>query len=161
MAKKNKSRYETWDEVAVALRDMRDIALRRKKAEIQMNNAITSIKAPYEEQDKAEAKVYEELAEQVKLFTQSHKSAFVDRKTREFAFGKVGFRKTTEIVTRNVKTIIEAAKQHAMTDIIKVTEKLDKTAMEQYNDEALAAIGAKRRESEKYFCDLNIEELEG
>ncbi len=160
MAKK-KSKYETWDEVTVALRDMRDIALRRRRAEIEMNNAITTIKDKFYQTDKPEKQAYDEIATNVKLYVEAHREEFTDKKSRNLTFGTVGFRRATEIVTRNVKAIIAAAKHYAMDDCIDVTEKLNKTAMAKYDDNALEKIGAHRQEKDIYFCELDIDELEG
>lgn len=161
--KKETSKFTSWDEVAAALRDMRDIELRRKKAEVNMNNAMTHIKAQYEENDKPEKAAFEALEKQVMLFTKEHEADFIDKKSREFTFGTVGFKVTTEIITNNIKAIIGALKNKGMTDCITttVTEKINKGKLSEYSDEAIKAVGARRRTEEKYFYKLNLESLEG
>lgn len=159
MAKKKVSRFESWDEVGVAIGNIGQCRMRIKKAENALNASIAELKASYEEQIKEDLETAEDLEEQVKLFTNAHKADFADRKTKEFVYGEVGFRKSTEIITRNVKAIIEALKQHKMDDCIKVSEKLDKDVMATYDDKALTAVGAKRSEKDNYFMKIYEERL--
>lgn len=159
MAKKKISRFENWDEVAIALKSIGECRMRIKKAEIALNTSIADMKESYADRVKEDLETAEDLEEQVKLFTNAHKSDFTDKKTKEFTYGKVGFRKSTEIITRNVKAIIEACKQHKMTDCIKVSEKLDKEAMDKYTDEALVAVGARRADKDNYFMEIAEERL--
>ena len=160
MAKAKKSRFTSWEEVNEALKIIRDNTIQIKRAEALMNDAISELKNSYEDKTAPLRCKNEELEKEIELFTKAHIGEFVDRKTKEFTYGKVGFRKVSEIVTRNVKAIIEACKQHGMNDCIKVTEKLDKEALEKYADNALEAVGAHRKDSEKYFYDLGLEEIE-
>lgn len=159
MAKKKVSRFENWDEVATSLKNIGQCRMRIKKAENALNASIAEMKESYEEQIKEDLETAEDLEEQVKLFTNAHKADFADKKTKEFTYGKVGFRKSTEIITRNVKAIIEACKQHKMIDCIKVSEKLDKDVMATYDDKALTAVGAKRSDKENYFMQVYEERL--
>lgn len=160
MAKKE-MKFKSWDDVARALGRMREIELERRRAEILMNDAIREIKERYIEKTAAAAAEAEELERETELFVKANKAEFEDKRTREFAYGKVGFRRTTEIVTRNVKAIIGALKQYNMSDCINVKESIDKEALGKYDDEALRAVGASRKEKDKYFCEISIDGLEG
>ena len=84
MAKKKISRFENWDEVAIALKNIGECRMRIKKAEIALNTSIADMKASYEERVKDDTAVAEDLEEQVKLFTTAHKADFADKKTKEF-----------------------------------------------------------------------------
>ncbi len=154
------SKFTSWNEVNEALGKIRENTITIRRAEAAMNNQITAIKSAFSEKTVPLFAENAELEKEIEFFTKAHISEFTDRKTKEMTYGKVGFRKVSEIVTRNVKAIIEACKQHGMLDCIKVSEKLDKEALEKYADSAIETVGAHRKEGEKYFYDIDLEELE-
>lgn len=158
--KKKKSRFTSWDEVSLALRELTEITTRISEAENKLNRDIAVIKNSYEERVYSDVAAKKDLEEQIELYTRAHSAEFTESKTKAFSWGRVGFRKSTEIITRNVKAIIEAAKRHNLEDIIVVTEKLNKDAMAGYADEVLEAIGAHRRVSDKYYMELATEKLD-
>lgn len=160
MAKAKVSKFTSWDEVNEALGKIRENTITIRKAEAAMNNQITMVKGAFSEKVTPLSAENAELEKEIEAYTKAHISEFTDRKTKEMTYGKVGFRKVSEIVTRNVKAIMEACKQHDMFDCIKVSEKLDKEALEKYSDKALETVGAHRKEAEKYFYDIDLEELE-
>ncbi len=160
MAKIRVSKFGSWKEVDDALGRIRENTITIRRAESAMNNQITMVKDAFSEKVEPLRTEIAELEQEIELFTKAHIGEFTDRKTKEMTYGKVGFRKVSEIVTRNVKAIIEACKQHGMTDCIKVSEKLDKEALEKYTDSAIETVGAHRKEAEKYFYDIDMEELE-
>ncbi|MBQ7794791.1 MAG: host-nuclease inhibitor Gam family protein [Clostridia bacterium] len=152
-------KIQAWDEVAISLKEIAEINVRINAAEVSMNNAIAEIKSKYEEKVRPDMERKAELEGEIKEWTSSKKGDFVDKKSKEFTFGKVGFRKSTEIVTRNIRAIIEALKAHNMTDCIIVSERIDKEALGKYDDTALKAVGARRKEGEKYFLEIYEESL--
>lgn len=158
--KKDISRFEAWDEVAIALKEIRDIEISVKQAETLMNQAISDIKQAYEDKVSDQLERKADLENQIELYTKAHINEFTDKKSKDFTFGKAGFRKTTEITARNVVAIIEACKQRKMTDCIITKESLDKDMLAKYDDGALQTVGAKRKESEKYYMEVKLEELQ-
>ncbi len=160
MAKVKESKFLSWKEVDEALGRIRENTITIRRAESAMNNQITMVKGAFSEKVEPLQAENAELEKEIEAYTKAHISEFTDRKTKEMTYGKVGFRKVSEIVTRNVKAIMEACKQHDMFDCIKVSEKLDKEALEKYSDKALETVGAHRKEAEKYFYDIDLEELE-
>ena len=156
---KKVSRFERWDEVAIAVKEIAEINSRIAASEVMMNNAISEIKSNYDAKVAADISRRCELEDEIELYVKAHQNEFTDKKSKEFTFGKVGFRKTTEIITRNVKAIMEALKAHGMNDCIVVTEKIDKDALTKYDDNALLAVGARRKEAEKYYYEVYTEKL--
>lgn len=153
------SEFTAWDGVADALREIAGINNRISAAEAAMNSAIDEIKRNYDKKVAEDAERKAEIEKDIELYVKAHQSEFTEKKSKEFTFGKVGFRKSTEIVTRNVRAIIEALKAHGMTDCIVITERIDKNALEKYDDRAILAVGARRKEGEKYFCEVTEEKL--
>lgn len=163
MAKKKKNKepvYRSWEDVDNALKLIADLDHRVREAENIMNQRIDRIKeetlrdmAPLINQRK-------ELENAIEEFTEYSKYDFKESKTKKFTFGEVGFRKTTSIVTRNVKAIIEALKQHKMNDCIDVKESINKQKLDDYDDKALEVIGAKRKSEDNFFYNIYTERIE-
>lgn len=160
--KKEKSNFTSWEQVNDALYEIADINNRVKAAEVKKDRDILNIKNLYERTVHDELEHKEQLEKDMQLYTEEHIDEFTDLKTKEFTYGKVGFKKSTEIVIRNTKAILGALKQNKMRDCItrKVTESINKTKLSEYDDNALLKVGAKRKEREKYFYKVS-EELEG
>lgn len=160
---KEKSNFTSWEQVGNALCEITQINTRVKAAEVQMERDKLTITNAYEQKVRDDLAHKEQLEKDMKLYTKEHIDEFTDLKTKKFTYGKVGFKKSTEIVTRNVKAILEALKRNKMLDCIttKVTESINKTKLGEYDDKALLKVGAKRKESEKYFYEVPEEKLEG
>jgi phage host-nuclease inhibitor protein Gam len=127
---------------------------------LELNKSIDSLK---EEADRAASPLLaqkEKLEIDIEQFTESKKAEFKDVKSKKFLYGTVGYRKASSLITRNVKAIIEALKQHRMIDCINTTEKINKEELEKYDDEALKKVGAKRKVVDKFYYELNEERIE-
>lgn len=157
--KKPETTLKGWEEVDQALKEIGEIDRKVKTAEIEMNETISMIKASAEDKTRFLLKRKEELEEQIALFTEGRRDEFKEAKTKSFVYGEVGFRKTTSIITRNLKAIIEALKQNRMDDCIDVTEKLNKEKLAEYDDEALNKVGAKRKTEDRFFLKIAEERL--
>ncbi|MCD9025769.1 host-nuclease inhibitor Gam family protein [Cohnella silvisoli] len=149
-----------WEQVNEALRDLIEIDQQVYLAEATMNNQINQLKQAAELKVKPLLARKEKLEKNILIFTASRADEFKVLKTKNLTFGEVGFRKSTSIIVRNVKAIIEALKQNRMTDCIKVTETLNKEELEKYDDVALQKIGAKRKTDDRPFFKPSIERIE-
>lgn len=161
--KKEKSNFNSWEQVGNALLEITQINNRVKAAEVQMEQDKLVIMNAYEQKVRDDLAHKAQLEKDMRLYTEEHMDEFTELKTKKFTYGSVGFRKKTDIITRNVKAILEALKQHKMMDCIttKITESINKTKLAEYDDDALKKVGARRTESEKYFYEVPEEKLEG
>ena len=156
---KKKSSIESWDEVGILLKEMADNQVYVNRLEAKMNSEITDVKERYNGMSRESLERISVIKEEILLFVSEHKKEFTEVKSREFTFGKVGLRKSTEIVTRNVKAIMEALKAHGMNDCINVKESINKDVLKNYSDEKIESVGAHRKESERAYCEVNLEKL--
>lgn len=156
---KKKSSIENWDEVGILLKEMADCQVYVNRLEAKMNGEISDIKERYGKMSGESLEKIDSIRENILLFVAEHKKEFTDTKSREFTFGRVGLRKSTEIITRNVKAIMEALKAHGMQDCINVKESINKDVLKNYTDEKIESVGAKRRESERAYLEINLEKL--
>ncbi|WP_035296171.1 host-nuclease inhibitor Gam family protein [Brevibacillus thermoruber] len=158
--KKTAPLFQSWDEVNQALREISVLDAQVSEAEAKMNALINDIKADTEAVVTPLLQRKAELEAHIQAFTESRIDEFKDSKTKTLTFGEVGFRKTTSIITRNVKAILEALKQNKMFDCISVKESIDKDELAKYDDAALAKVGAKRDVKEKFFYKPTVERIE-
>lgn len=160
MGKKIVPVYTDWNQVDEALKVIADIDNRMAIEEAKMNQDIDRIKTRTVEIFNPLIEQKELLEKNIEQFTKSKVSEFTDSKTKKFTFGSVGFRKSTEIVTRNVKAIIGALKNNKMLDCIIIKETINKDELAKYDDAALEKIGAKRKTGDKYYYEVNKERIE-
>ena len=80
----------------------------------KMNDDINMIKGRVQNITTPLLEEKELLEKNIKEFTEYKVAEFKEKKTKDFTFGQVGFRKSTSIITRNVKAIIEALKNTAI-----------------------------------------------
>lgn len=154
------SSLENWDEVSLALRDLAENESMIRRLENKMNEKISAIKDEYSSAGSEYRERALKIREDILAFVNAHKKEFSDgARHREFTFGRVGLRKSSEIIARNQKAIIEALKQHGMNDCIRVTEKLDKEMLERYDEETLLIVGVKKKDKDTAFCDVDYEKI--
>lgn len=160
MASKKEPTFKSWDDVDNALKLISDIDKRLVEAQVVMNERIDKIKA--ESINNVRSIIYQkkQLEAAVEEFTKANITEFKEAKTRKFAFGEVGFRKTTSIVIRNVKAVLGSLKQHRMFDCIDTKESINKEKLADYSDEALEKIGAKRKAEDTYFYNIYTERID-
>lgn len=152
--------YKEWDQVNEALKSIAKIDNTLKMHEARLNEDINSVKTRMENVTAPLFKEKELLEKNISEFTEAHREEFTDKKTRDFTCGQVGFRKVSNIVTRNVQAILEALKNNKMHNAIIVKESINKEELEKYNDASLEKIGAKRKVEDKFFYKINEERIE-
>lgn len=74
------------------------------------------------------------------------------------AHGRISWRKSTFIrLVRSIEFVVAALKSRKLFDAIIVNERPNKDVLAAYDDETLAAVGAKRGESDEFRIDLKEE----
>lgn len=149
----------SWDEVDACLREIGKIDRELRLLEAMQNEMIDKIKS--ETKDSAEPlqnkKTGLELA--VKDYCEANRGEFAKVKTKTLTFGSVGFRLTTRIMIKRVAETLQALKDLALTQCIRVKEEPDKEAMKNLSDETLAEVGACRRTENVFGYEINQERI--
>lgn len=153
--------FKSWEQVDEALKQISKINQELKIHEARLNKDIDTIKANVQSTIAPLQEEKERLEKNVREFTEANMEEFKEKKSMDFSFGQVGFRKSTSIITRNVKAILEALKNNKMFDCITVKESINKEELEKYDDESLSKVGAKRKTEDKFFYKINEERIEG
>lgn len=151
--------FKSWEDVASALQLIADIDQQIASAELIMNDRLNKIKSEYEGSTRGIMKQKKSLETAVQEYTEAHSDEFVESKTRTFTFGEVGFRKASSIITRNVRAIIEALKQHKMYNCINVSESINKEELAKYDEASIERIGARRKVEDTFFYKIYEERI--
>ncbi|MDR1398128.1 MAG: host-nuclease inhibitor Gam family protein [Desulfarculales bacterium] len=133
-------------------------ALERKmiQADLEMREACDLAKAKACEIKKPLESRYKELEAVIKKWAAMNKSLlFTERKTLDLAFGTLGFIASTQI--RQMQDVSEQEtlariKSFGFAEAIRVSECVNKEAMEAWPEERLALVGCLRRTLDKWFC---------
>lgn len=158
--KKTEPIFQTWEQVDDALKGIAKIDQTIKIHEAKMNDDINLIKTKVQNITTPLLEEKELLEKNIKEFTEAKATEFTDKKTKDFTFGQVGFRKSTSIITRNVKAIIEALKNNKMLDCIITKESINKDELTKYDDTSLEKVGAKRKVDDVFFYKVDEERID-
>lgn len=158
--KKVEPLFKEWNQVDEALKQIAKIEQTLKINEAKLNQDINSIKTRVQAEAKPLLEEKQRLEKNIREFTEANVNEFTDKKSKDFTYGQVGFRKTSTLVTRNVKAILEALKNNKMFNCITVKESINKDELDKYDDESLAKIGAKRKIEDKFFYKIDEERIE-
>lgn len=138
----------------------------RKRAEItnQLNEAIDEAKTHAEHASVGIMARYKELGEAIKVFaTLNENILFVDgKKSRDLAFGIIGFRSATDIVQMNkvpAETTLERLHDFGFTEAINTKASILKSGMTNWTDEKLQSVGLRRRTKNDFYIEVKAETL--
>lgn len=88
---------------------------------------------------------------------------FRSRKSITRVFGTFGFRKSTEIKPQPKNTwggILDAIKTLGLTQAVRVKEEVNKETLQEWPDERLEVIGARRVSEDKFWVEVDVAALE-
>lgn len=83
-------------------------------------------------------------------------------KTLDLVFGRLGFRKSTEIKPLPKWTwaqVLGRLKDLALPDAIRVKEEVDKETLHTYPEEKLSLVGARRVEKDEFWYEIKAEDI--
>ena len=160
MPKKKQPVYSSWDEVNRALKEIVEIEFKIMQVEGVMNEKINTIKTEADSKTAPLVATKKVLEQHIKAYTEYNIGEFKDSKTRQMSCGEVGFRQSVGVITRNIKAIVGALKQHKMWNCIITKESINKEELAKYDDEALAKIGARRKTEDKFWYKPYVERVE-
>lgn len=165
MAKKKPSSVAVSDQQQAegVLAEIASIDRKLVQVQVTMNEELDAAK-----QKAAEAKAplesrRKELEAALKKWAMMNKGVlFVKRRSLDLAFGSLGFQAGTRIQQMDGVSpdeSLEKVRQYGFKDGIRVTEELNKEAMESWTDDRLALVGLVRRNFDTYWCKVNQEKL--
>ena len=139
-----------------------EVAINKINGEITLKcNEIKEAKKAEIEKIDSEKKYIEQ---QITIFCEENKSEFADKRSKEFVFGKIGYKLSKSVslprVKEKVANLIKALKSYKLDHCIKYEETLDKDEIVELDDSSLVKLGLKRVIKDNFRIEVKIESLE-
>lgn len=152
-----------WTDVDAALREIGEAELKKEEIEGDMTRKINEIK------DKAAATSQpiddriEKLTRDIEDFVEAHRDDFDGKKTRVLNFGETGWRQSTSVIVPSKKDeldeVIRRLRSRQMEKCVVVKETVDKEILRTYGEDVVHAVGARWKQTDKFWCEANKEKL--
>ncbi len=87
---------------------------------------------------------------------------FKDRRTCELDFGRLGFRRSSEVRPKPRNTwaaVLGRVKELGLVEAVRVREDVNREALRQWPEARLELVGARRVEKDVFWCEVNEEAL--
>jgi phage host-nuclease inhibitor protein Gam len=153
---------KNWSEADLVLKEISELQLKKEKIENEMNSLIAETKLEYGlEVEPLQAKI-KELSQELQEFVESNKEDY-DGKSKQLNFGRVGHRSSTrfKVPSKEEAAIIAKLKERGMNDCVKekLTRKVYKTALKNYDEKLLAEIGIIKVDKNNFYYDIDKKAL--
>lgn len=154
----------TLEQADDVLREMAECSRQIESIKSSMNQAIDSAKADAKEQAATPQARLAELEESLAAYATYQKSdLFKVRKSVTRVFGTFGFRKSTEIKPEKKQTwggILDQLKALGLTHAIRMKEEVNKETLQEWPDERLEKVGARRVSEDRFWVEVDQAALE-
>jgi Bacteriophage Mu Gam like protein. len=132
--------------------------------ELDLNEKLETARAGAVEAATPLNKRRKELEDALKSYAKRQQSVlFVDRQSKELAFGTIGYRNSRQLVQMDgVKAdfTLQKLKALGLREGIQTSESLAKENMEKWPVERLELVGLHWKESTKYYVEVNKEKVQ-
>ena len=139
-------------------RSLEEITSRMNAVIDQVKQRAEADAAPLKDRSRA-------LAGGLKAFAEHQKDSILkDRKSVELAFGRIGFRKSTQVKPAPKSTwkqILGRLRELGFEAAIRIKEEINKDELHTWSDERLELVGARRVPKDEFWYEVKAEELEG
>ncbi|EOH5281182.1 host-nuclease inhibitor Gam family protein, partial [Campylobacter jejuni] len=100
----------------------------------------------------------------ITTFCENNKHEFVEKRSKEFTFGKIGYRLSKSVslprVKEKLESLIKAFKSYGLNECITYKEEFNKEAIVELEDSTLVKLGLKRVVKDNFRIEPKIESLE-
>lgn len=151
-------------EVDEVLREMAECDREIERIQSTMNAAIDAVKTNAKDRAIPHMLRRKELEESLAAYATYHKQKlFAKGKTITRVFGRFGFRRSTVLKPmskRTWATVLEEVKSFGLTTAVRVKEEINKEVLQEWPDERLERVGARRLISDKFWVEVDQTALE-
>ena len=152
------SKLKSWDDVNLHMKEIGELQLAIERIEAEMNEKIADVKLGAALRSRPHQERIKQLELEIKDFVEENR-ADIKGKTRVLDFGQVGFRKSTKIIVKSIKAVLDVLKVKGMRDCITVTETINKERLKEYPDDVIAAVGAAKKTEDVFWYEVDREKL--
>jgi hypothetical protein len=141
------------EQADVLLSQIRPLELEITDLEAKAQAEIDAVKKKYARIGKAKAEMEAKGKELTKLLKKKSKAIYGGKDLVLTKYGKLTLSEGEAVSVP--KDALEAIKREGWMEAVRITEKIDKTVIEKWPDERLAAIGATRKPKTTYGWETN------
>lgn len=155
-----------WDDVNITLAEIGELQRKIETVEAAMQQQIDDAKLAADDAAAPHKARIEQLAQQIKLYTDDHADEMGGKKTKALTFGQLGYRKSTKVTlpkaAAKIAEIINNLKARGMGDcVIAPPPKIDKEALKKYPVSDVVAAGAGIKVDDVFWYEVDREKLDG
>lgn len=151
---------KSWEEADNILRQIREAEIEMTSISVSAEQCILDIKQQTEDAMQPYRDKIKKMELQLKEFTIVNK-ADLKGKTREMAFGRVGFRMSTKLVLpKAVESVIAQLKRSGMGDCVVTKESVNKEILKTYDENTIIGVGASLKKEDAFWYETKQEKAE-
>lgn len=161
MARKRMAEPElkSWEEVDSVLKKIRDAEIELEKIEADMGKCIADIREDAENSAQPYRDAIKRCELQIKEYVTLHKDD-LNGKSREMAFGKVGFRLSTKLMLpKEIGSVLKQLRKLGMGDCINIKESVNKDILKTYDEKTIITVGGTLKKEDAFWYETNREQL--
>jgi len=150
---------KSWEEADNTLKQIREAEIELGRIAADAERCMIDIRQHAEAEAQPHKDRIKRMELQLKEFAVTNK-ADLKGKTREMAFGRVGFRMSTKLVLpKAVETVIKQLRKNGMGDCITTKESVNKEILKTYDENTIVAVGASLKKEDTFWYETKQEKI--
>lgn len=151
---------KSWEEVDGTLKKIREAEIALTDISTAAEKMILDIKQQAEEDAQQYKDKIRQYELQVKEYTTIHRDEMLPAKSKEMAFGQVGFRMSTKVMLpKKLDRVIAKLKKLGMGDCIITRETVDKDILKTYDEKTILEVGGTLKKSDAFWYETKQEKI--
>ncbi|EAK9946019.1 host-nuclease inhibitor protein Gam [Campylobacter lari] len=155
---------KSFEDVNLALKKIAELSVKIEKINGDVTLACNEIKEAHAGEIKVLSDELKYMEQCISTFCENNKHEFAEKRSKEFTFGKVGYRISENVplprVKEKLEALVKAFKSYGLNDCISYKEELNKDAIVGLEDSTLVKLGLKRVVKDNFRIEPRIESLE-
>jgi phage host-nuclease inhibitor protein Gam len=121
----------------------------------EVEERIAAIKADYDVRVKSLLALADEERGLVEAFAEIHPELFEPVRHQDLPHGRIGYRRAVSVTLKNkAETVVAALESRGLNDAVIVRKSPNKDVLAAYDDETLAAVGARKTVRDQFYIDI-------
>ncbi|MGJ0149700.1 host-nuclease inhibitor Gam family protein [Campylobacter lari] len=155
---------KSFEDVNLALKKIAELSVKIEKINGDVTLACNEIKEARAGKIKVLNDELKYMEQCISTFCENNKHEFAEKRSKEFTFGKIGYRISESVplprVKEKLEALVKAFKSYGLNDCISYKEELNKDAIVGLEDSTLVKLGLKRVVKDNFRIEPRIESLE-
>ncbi|EAJ5678500.1 host-nuclease inhibitor protein Gam [Campylobacter lari] len=155
---------KSFEDVNLALKKIAELSVKIEKINGDVTLACNEIKESRAGEIKVLSDELKYMEQCISTFCENNKHEFAEKRSKEFTFGKIGYRISESVplprVKEKLEALVKAFKSYGLNECISYKEELNKDAIIELEDSTLAKLGLKRVVKDNFRIEPRIESLE-